>query len=107
MNVFAKENCTSGSEFEPPLCSLKLLPITKITILQNAVKSPAESDPNINCKKFVINEKQVRRYFREAKTTTERNAHFTLDWSPCYATGNIEFKDGSKGNWSVDRILCW
>jgi len=97
-------SCTPGSEFEPPLCPLVLPKITKVTILTNAAKSPAETDSSISCTGFHINEAQVRRYFAKAKTTTAHDAHYTLDWSPCYATGELVFSDGRKGRWSIDQF---
>ncbi len=100
----AGSNCTSGTEFEPPLCPLHLPKIAKVTILTNAAKSPAETDSSVSCSNFVINHSQVRRFLARAKTTTPREAHYTLDWSPCYATGEVFFKDGRKGRWSVDQF---
>lgn len=102
--VMANRRCTPGSEFEPPLCPLDLPQITTVTISKNAAKSPAETDRSIRCDSFRINEAQVRRYFAQARTTTAHDAHSTLDWSPCYATGEIMFKDGRKGHWSIDQL---
>lgn len=100
----AESNCTPGSEFEPPLCPLHLPKITKVTILENAAKSPAETDPSVSCASFHLTEAQVRRYFANAKMTTAHDAHYTLDWSPCYASGEIAFSDGRKGQWSIDQF---
>jgi len=97
-------SCTPGSEFEPPLCPLELPAIEKVVISTNAARSPAETDGSISCSAFRINEQQVRRFFAGAKTTSARDAHYTLDWSPCYAAGEIEFSDGRKGQWSIDQF---
>lgn len=97
---FAAE-CTQGSEFEPPLCPLVLPKIDQVSIVENAAKSPVENSDSVDCSGFSINEAQVRRYLSEAKTTSEREAHRTLDWSPCYASGKVSFRDGRSGEWSV------
>ena len=99
----AKERCTKGSEYEPSLCVLSLPRISQLTIVENAAKSPAEKDSSVSCDNFSIKEKQVRRYFAKAKATNVNDAHHTLDWSPCYASGKIVFRDGRSGLWSIDQ----
>ena len=101
---FATDHCTKGSEFEPPLCPLILPKISKVTIVENAAKSPAEQDNSVTCTSFSVKESQVRRYFSKAKVTNESDAHHTLDWSPCYASGKIFFNDGTTGDWSVNQF---
>lgn len=100
---FAKERCTLGSEFVPPLCVTALPRISQLTIEENAAKSPAEVDSSVSCADFSIKDKQVRRYFAKAKATNVNDAHHTLDWSPCYASGKIVFSDGRRGRWSIDQ----
>ena len=101
---FAKERCTKGSEFEPPLCPLRLPKISKVTIVENAAKSPAEQSSAVVCGGFMVKEEHVRRFFAKAKSTDENDAHHTLDWSPCYASGKVFFRDGSAGEWSIDQF---
>ena len=100
----AAEPCTRGSDLEPPLCPLILPKIEKITITRNAATSPADKDPSTDCSGFRLTTAHVRHYFAEAKSTNARDAHFTLDWSPCFATGKIVFDDGRTGTWSIDRL---
>ncbi|MDM0041521.1 hypothetical protein QTH89_05085 [Variovorax sp. J22G21] len=100
----ANAGCTAGSEFEPPLCPLELPAIRRIAITENAAKSAAEKDPAIRCDGFRLREAHVRRYLARAKTTTARAAHFTLDWSPCYAAGDVTFSDGRSGRWRIDQF---
>lgn len=102
--VLASEACTQGSEYEPSLCPLNLPGIEKISIEENAAKSPAEKDPTIICSEFKLTERQVRRYFRNAKSVSENDAHYTLDWSPCYTSGKMEFSDGRHGIWSINQF---
>lgn len=100
----AAARCTKGSEFEPPLCPLHLQEVSKVTIVENAAKSPAEQDKSVACDSFLIDEKHVRRYLARAMSTTESDAHHTLDWSPCYASGKITFSDGRTGEWTLDQF---
>jgi len=102
--VQANGGCTLGTEFEPPLCPINLPAIRKIVIAQNAAKSPAEQDASVSCAGFHLTESKVRAYLRRTRTTTAQSAHHTLDWSPCYASGDVIFKDGRKGRWSIDQF---
>lgn len=97
------EGCTQGSEFEPPLCPLQLPKIARITVTESAIRSAALADPAVDCKAFVPTPAMVRRYLTRARTTSERDAHFTLDWSGCSARGEVAFTDGRRGQWSVDQ----
>ena len=99
----AEDECTSGSEFEPPLCPLKLPAISTLSITENAAKAPAETDPAVSCESFRVDEKSVRKYLSAAKRTDPSAAHYTLDWSPCYASGEVTFADGRKGRWTVNQ----
>ena len=94
-NCLAAETCTKGSEYEPPLCPLKIPKIAKITIEQNAAKSSAQQEA-VSCDGFKVSQRIVRRYFAKAKATNENDAHHTLDWSPCYASGKLGFEARSK-----------
>ncbi len=87
----SRDGCTPGSEFEPPLCPLEIPAIETITITENAAKAQADTDPAVSCESFRVDENAVRQYFAAAKLTNANDAHHTLDWSPCYATGEIDF----------------
>lgn len=104
LSSIACEQCSKGAEFEPSLCPLKLPKITKLTINENAVKSSAEKDQKISCSSFLVKESHIRRYFAQAKTTNEDEVHHKLDWSPCFANGEVFFSDGRKGQWSVNQF---
>src|SRR5256885_9275812 len=74
----AANQCTKGSEFEPPLCPLILPKISQITIQENAAKSPIEKDPAVSCANFVLSISQVRRYFQQRS-----EEHTSELQSPC------------------------
>ena len=93
----AHTRCSIGTELMPPLCPVELPEIRTVRILENASKSPAETDPNVSCAQFRVDERIVRRYFELAKSTNENDAHHTLDYSPCHASGEVAFQDGQSG----------
>ena len=99
----AADRCTKGTEFEPPLCPLVLPEIVEITILENAMKSAAETDPAISCADFLLTGPAIRRFLALAKLTNANDAHHTLDWSPCYATGELRLSDGRAAKWRFDQ----
>lgn len=100
----AADRCTKGSEFEPPLCPLHLQKISSVTIVENAAKAPVEPDKSVACDRFLLEEQHVRRYFAKARSTSGNDAHHTLDWSPCYASGKITFSDGRSAEWTMDQL---
>lgn len=102
--VAAANRCTKGTEFEPALCPLKLGKISKISILKNAAKSSAEPDSAVACDSFTLSQNKLRQYLSKAKIIKDDDAHHTLDWSPCYASGEILFSDGSSAEWTVNQF---
>ena len=102
--AWAEEPCTPGSEYEPRTCLLELPRITRVTILRNAAKSNQELDPAVSCGGFKLTPKLVRRYLTHAKTVDPNDAHHTLDWSPCSASGEVRFADGRSGRWHIEQL---
>ena len=103
-SVVARDRCTKGSEFEPPLCPLAMSPIARLVIEENGAKSSLASEASTDCSSFVLTEKLVRRYLSRAKRVPAGGAHSTLDWSPCYASGKVLFKDGRSAQWRVSQL---
>lgn len=99
--AFAKNGCTLGAEFEPPLCPLSLPKIERVTIVENGATSPANPGSAQACSGFVLTEQNVRRHFAGALQTNPLDAHNTLDWSPCFASGMLTFMDGMTARWSI------
>jgi hypothetical protein len=104
VTAWAEGGCTAGSEFEPRTCPLELPRITRITILRNAAKSIQETDPAVSCGGFKLTPTLVRRYLTHAKTVDANDAHHTLDWSPCSASGEVRFADGRRGRWHIEQL---
>jgi len=100
----AEGGCMPGSEFEPRTCPLELPRITRVTILRDAVKSIQETDPAVSCSGFKLTPKLVRRYLGHAKGVDPNEAHHTLDWSPCFASGEVSFADGRRGQRHIEQL---
>ena len=101
--AWAGDGCTQGSEFEPPSCPLRLPRIKTLRIDTNAAKAVQETDPAVDCSAFKLQEKQVRRFFLRARTADENNAHHTLDWSACHASGTLSLANGKQAQWRIDQ----
>ena len=99
----AHNKCSIGTELIPPLCPVDLPTIRTVRIVENASKSPAETDPSVSCADFRVDEQIVRRYFDLAKSTNENDVHHTLDYSPCQAAGEVVFEDGRAGRWTLSQ----
>ena len=99
----AHNRCSAGNELMPPLCPVELPEVRAVRVLENARKSPAETDPNVSCAEFIVDEQIVRRYFQLMKSTNENDAHHTLDYSPCQAAGEVVFEDGQSGRWTLSQ----
>ena len=99
----AEDGCTAGSEFEPGLCPLNLPRIGQITVRQNG-GTTLEAGPAANCAAFRLTPRQVRRYLTRAKAVHANDAHYTLDRSPCFASGELMFSDGRRGEWFIEQF---
>lgn len=99
----ANGGCTPGSEYEPPLCPIHLPKIKSVHIQENGAKAIAATDPAIDCSSFKVNERHLRRFWSRAKETNDNEAHHTLDWLPCYASGTLQFANGKQAAWSVNQ----
>ena len=96
--------CTAGSEFEPPQCPIHLPKIKSIVVEANAAKASAETDPTVDCSSCKLSERHVRRFLRQTKRVDANDAHHTLDWSACHASGTVTFVDGSSARWSIHQL---
>ncbi|MFD1950448.1 hypothetical protein ACFSGX_06670 [Sphingomonas arantia] len=105
--LLAATACTSGSEFEPPLCPAQLPAVAEIRIEeQGATLWKTTGEPP--CADFRPTLADVRSFFRGAKSADRRDVHYTLSESGCVARGAVRFADGSRGRWQVDRFaLGW
>jgi hypothetical protein len=74
--------------------------IQKIVIESLGQSDIAEDPPSGGCRSFRPTPKQVREYFNKAYPMP---AHFGAHerYSPCYASGTIEFDDKTSGRWKL------
>lgn len=101
---FANGGCAKGSEYEPPLCPIRLLKIESVRIEENGAKAAAAQYQDVNCSGFKLDAKAVRKFLSRAKKTNESDAHHTLDWSPCYASGTLTFIGDKTAHWSINQL---
>lgn len=78
--------------------------ILSVTIKENGATSPAASSSDEGCADFVLQERDVLEYLRNAKEVTQHDYYHMLDWSPCYASGVVKFKGGATGVWGIQQL---
>ncbi|MGZ8315812.1 MAG: hypothetical protein ACXW3B_11600, partial [Telluria sp.] len=78
--------------------------IKSITIRENAARSPAAAETNEQCGQFVLSKDEVKSYMRAAREVTEEDYLHMIDWSPCYASGDVQFKNGLTGVWGIQQL---
>jgi len=75
--------------------------VRSVTILEAGLnKNPNDIGAAAVCKNFKPTLQQVKAYFSHAYPV-ENYLSTTERYSPCYATGQIEFSDNSGGNWTI------
>ncbi|NHZ89843.1 hypothetical protein F2P45_12585 [Massilia sp. CCM 8733] len=99
----ASEAMTAGSDTEPAMRNAQLPPISAVTIQNSGATSPAAREPAEQCAKFKLSNKEIRQYLGKAGEVAEHDYLHMLDWSPCYSSGEVTFKDGVKGVWEIQQ----
>lgn len=89
---------------EPETRNPKLPAIKSVEIKENAARSPAARASDEQCGNFVLTKADVRGYLRAAREVTQDAYLHMLDWSPCYASGNVLFADGVTGVWGIQQL---
>lgn len=98
---FAAEVCIKGTEYEPRRCFFKLPKIDRITIKENSAGRSVNEKVDPSCKKFIVNEKIIIKFLSKSKKVSRQDFLEKLDWSPCHASGEVYFADGTVGQWEV------
>jgi len=101
--ILAAAACVPATEFKPRTCLIHLPQIRSVTITENARRSPLATDADSTCKDFVVTARTVRRFLAGAREISQQDALHAVDWSPCSAAGEVSFKDGKRGTWSVTQ----
>jgi hypothetical protein len=92
-----------GSGTEPTLRKAHLPPITTVTIRNSGATSAASGEPEEQCADFRLGYQEIRDYIANAAEVAEHDYFHMLDWSPCYASGEVTFKNGVTGIWTIQQ----
>lgn len=74
--------------------------VKAVTIMQHGLSEHDDDRARKLCKAFNPRIAQVRKFLQQAKEVDSR-VHTHDRYSPCYATGKVEFSDGSEGEWQI------
>jgi hypothetical protein len=92
-----------GSGTEPKMRKTHLPPISTLTIRNSGATSPASGEPAEQCADFKLSYQEIREYIGKAAEVAEHDYFHMLDWSPCYASGEVAFKNGVTGIWAIQQ----
>ena len=92
-----------GSGTEPKMRQPHLPPISTVTIRNSGATSPASGEPVEQCADFKLSYQEIRAYIGKAAEVAEHDYFHMLDWSPCYASGEVTFKNGVTGTWAIQQ----
>ena len=101
---YTPDNYESGGDRYWSPRPYKKSPVTHVTIIENGMKSEAGKDEPDDCSKFKVTEKDIKDYFAKAKVVSRGAYMHEINWSACYANGTIEFANGKKGKWGVQKL---
>jgi hypothetical protein len=93
-----------GSGTEPKMRKIHLPPISTVTIRNSGAASPASGAPAEQCADFKLSYQEIRTYLGKAAEVAEHDYFHMLDWSPCYASGEVAFKNGVTGIWAIQQL---
>lgn len=92
-----------GSATEPKMRKTHLPSVSAVTIQNNGATSPASSQPSTQCAGFKLSKQEIREFLGKAAEVAEHDYFHMLDWSPCYANGEVTFKNGVTGIWAIQQ----
>jgi hypothetical protein len=103
-SCLGEDKCTKPTEFMPRLCPITFPKIIKVRIEKNAARSSVyDIEQRYSCSDFIFTEEKVRQYLSLVMTTDRQSASNVLDWSPCYASGNLTFENGRTAHWNINQ----
>lgn len=79
--------------------------VKTVLIQENAAWADdvSSDEPPESCSDFILEEKDVREFFKVARKATHTEYNHDLLMSRCYAGGLVILQDGSEGFWRIDR----
>jgi hypothetical protein len=100
--LLAGASCADG--LYEPASKPFVLPATRaITITEQGQESQKSDFEEKGCAHFRLTTKQVRSFFRKARTISENDFVHTIDWSPCAVSGTLRFTDGKTADWFITK----
>lgn len=93
----------NGSGTEPKMRKTHLPPISTVTIRNSGATSPTSGEPTEQCADFKPSYQEIREYIGKAVEVAEHDYFHMLDWSPCYASGEVTFENGVTGIWAIQQ----
>ncbi len=101
LSAFARADVGSCGEFEPCEQPLRLGAIEAVKIERRAQAVPGPEEAGVDCGRFRLTPKQVRRYLTKAGRITENARQYTVSDSPCNATGEVLYRSGKRATWVI------
>lgn len=92
-----------GSGTEPKMRKTHLPPISTVIVRTSGATSPASGRPVEQCANFKLSYQEIGEYIGKAAEVAEHDYLHMLDWSPCYASGEVTFKNGVTGTWVIQQ----
>lgn len=92
-----------GSGTEPKMRKTHLPPVSTVTVRNNGAISPASEEQAEQCANFKLSYQEIGEYIGKAAEVAEHDYFHMLDWSPCYASGEVIFKNGVTGTWAIQQ----
>jgi len=77
-----------------------MAPIKTVAIIESGRSEHADDYAVGLCKHFEPTTTQVRTFIEQAREVNSR-VHTHERYSPCYASGTVEFEDGTTGTWRI------
>lgn len=94
---------SAGSDTEPAMRNAHLAPVTRVAIETSGATSAAAKEPDEQCASFKLSNKEIRQFLGKASEVAEHDYLHMLDWSPCYTSGTVTFKNGETGTWEIQQ----
>lgn len=96
-------NSGEDGDTTPELHKSNLPPVSKVIVLTNGATSPAVNRKEHSCSDFQLSTQEVKAYISQTAEVSEHDYHHMLDWSPCYASGKVTFRNGLTGTWAIQQ----
>jgi hypothetical protein len=101
---FARADTASCGEFHPCEQRLRLGAIESVKIERNAQAVSGREEASVDCARFRLTPKQVRRYLTSAGRITENARHYVVSESPCNAMGEVTYRSAKRATWIIGML---